>query len=130
MDNSSKNTNIILGILAVVVLAFVFIFSSGAVDMGVTSGLISGGESGGSAGITAFLRQISAVKSITLDTSVFDHPVLQELDDRSIPLTDENMGRSNPFAPFRETRTVVSNPVPETPAPAPAPETPRRVLSD
>ncbi len=130
MDNSNKNTNLILGIVAVVVLVFVFIYVSGVGSGSVTSGLISGGQSEGTASIGAFLRQISAIKSVNLDTGVFDHNVFNQLTDQSIPMMDEPKGRPNPFAPFKNVQATVSSITDSEITQSIVVETPKNVLSD
>lgn len=129
MDNSNKNTNLVLGIVAVVVLVIVFIYASGIGGGGVSSGLVSGGQSGQTASIAAFLRQVSAIKSVNLDTGVFDHKVFNQLTDQSIPLMDEPRGRLNPFAPFKNVQAIAS-PVLEPEFIQVPVEAPRKVLSD
>ncbi len=46
------------------------------------------------------LRAISQIKSLKLDRSIFDDPVLKSLDDKSEEIKDQPVGRNNPFAPL------------------------------
>jgi hypothetical protein len=40
------------------------------------------------------------IEQIKLDKSIFESKIFQTLKDRSVPIEDEPMGRSNPFAPL------------------------------
>lgn len=47
-----------------------------------------------------FLKFIQSLKSLALDTAIFETPVFKELRDFSQPLKDEPIGRRNPFLPL------------------------------
>lgn len=95
----SKLTNILIGILAVAILAVVFIYSRGGTSP-VTSGLIAG-NSAGDSGVAVFLRQVSAVRAISLSKGVFSNKVLVNgLRDESKEIPPDSKGRANPFAPI------------------------------
>lgn len=139
---SNKNINIFLGILAVIILVIIFIYtrSSGAAE--VTSGLVAENTEQTS-DISAFLRKMSAIKDVRLDISVFENPVLKNgLRDSSQDLVPEDKGRTNPFAPINSAEvsakenisnlivpkiTVPVNNVPVAPV---TPVAPKKVLSD
>ncbi len=105
---SSKNTNIFIGIFVVVVIVVVFIAVSGGSSGTVSSGLVVGSSGSSSATVSAFLRKVSAIRSVKFDTAVFEHPVLKlGLKDQSKPLFEEGSGRTNPFSPFSGQRVVV-----------------------
>lgn len=106
MDNSNKSKNLIIGLVAIIFLGLILFYVSGFSGSEPSGGLVAGTQVGGPGNIQSFLRQISAINSVSLDASVFQHNVLMQLSDQSIPIFDEFKGRRNPFAPFRETTTV------------------------
>ena len=46
------------------------------------------------------IKAINQIKSLDLETSVFDDPVLKNLRDQSEEIIPEQPGRNNPFAPL------------------------------
>ncbi|HBM45424.1 MAG: hypothetical protein UR85_C0011G0018 [Candidatus Nomurabacteria bacterium GW2011_GWF2_35_66] len=102
----NKLTSILLGALAVVVLIFVFFYFRGNSNT-ESAGLTVESATGGSP-IGAFLRQISAIRNVSLDSDVFNNPVLKNLKDQSKPIPSENKGRTNPFAPLGKQSASVS----------------------
>ncbi|HRY62923.1 MAG TPA: hypothetical protein P5056_04110 [Candidatus Paceibacterota bacterium] len=93
----SKITNIIIGIVAVIILVAAFMYSG--VGTTSTEGLSTEQATGGSE-IGAFLRQISAIKTISLDRGVFENKVLANLKDQSKEIEKEVPQKKNPFAPI------------------------------
>lgn len=130
---TNNKTNIILGIVAVIVLVLVFMYTRGSVAEGVTSGLTVENKNNSSE-ISSFLRKISAIIDVKLDISVFENPVLKNgLKDSSRELVPEEKGRSNPFSPIG----TMSASVPTSQSYikveevlTPAVVTPKKVLSD
>lgn len=120
------NRNLLIGggILLVVILAF-FYFRGGSAT--VENSLQAGGTT---SEINAFLRQVSAVRSINLNRAVFENSVLTTgLKDQSRELPPEEKGRTNPFAPISAgsgTNYEEAQPVETTQTAAPA----KKVLSD
>lgn len=91
-----KTVLIVLGILLVLFIGFRF-FTKDTSPEGLTSQPVAGivPEEGGDL-ITLLLE----LKSITLDTSVLQNPVFLTLQDFSVVLAPEPVGRTNPFAPL------------------------------
>jgi hypothetical protein len=59
-----------------------------------------------------FATVLSTIKSITLNTSIFDDPAYKALRNYPIALGSDNRGRANPFAPVGyEVGTVTGTPV-------------------
>ena len=49
---------------------------------------------------TETLLMIDAINAIVPNTTVFEHPTFLKLDDITVPVQAEGVGRSNPFAPL------------------------------
>lgn len=47
-----------------------------------------------------FSTLLSSVRSITIDTSIFENPAFKALRDHSVMLGTDSVGRDNPFAPI------------------------------
>lgn len=136
---SNKNTNIILGILAVIVLVVVFVYTRGAGSQTVSSGLTA--ENANSSNeISSFLRRISAIKDVKLDSTVFDNPVLKNgLNIDAQELVPEDKGRTDPFSPVNgmgasvgsiSSNTNIQQAPVSVPVPVPVQVAPKKVLSD
>lgn len=128
---SNKNVNILLGILAVVVLIFVFVYTRNNGSQTVTSGLVAE-KTDNSNEISQFLRRISSIKDVRLDISVFNNPVLKNgLKDNSQELVPEEKGRLNPFESISPSRisSSVSGGISNS-AVAPVVTASKKVLSD
>ncbi len=48
------------------------------------------------------------IEQITLHRAIFDDPIFVSLEDRSQPIVDEPIGRTNPFAPLGDTSVNVT----------------------
>lgn len=97
-----KNKVILLAML--IILAFVgyrFMFkkdpSSGNSDLATDSGAETLGQSAIGKDL---IVTISKLKSLTLDDSFFKDPIFNSLNDFSIPLASQEVGRANPFSPI------------------------------
>ncbi len=91
-----KTLLIIVGVIVVVFFGF-RMFSSDTPSEGLTSEPVAGviPEEGGDL-ITLLLE----LKSITLDTSILQDPTFLTLQDFSVDIAPEPIGRPNPFAPI------------------------------
>jgi hypothetical protein len=104
-------------IIAIVVLGILFVLYSAFLkpDPG-TETLVSGRE--GIAGSLAsqdaqvigsqISQALLKIEQITLERAIFDNPIFSSLEDRSQPIIDEPIGRTNPFAPLGDTSVNVS----------------------
>ncbi len=54
------------------------------------------------------------VQQISLDKTLFSDPLFVSLEDRSTPIIEEPLGRSNPFAPLGDTSVRTSSRTDET----------------
>lgn len=52
------------------------------------------------------------IESLNLDRSVFQNPIFRSLVDRSEPILDEPVGRTNPFAPLSDISVNITNDLP------------------
>lgn len=96
-QKNSKKT-LIITIIAVVVLAIVyFYFSGGAVTPDATSTLQS--QSATVAGTRVF-SLLNQIKSLHIDTTIFDRAEYKTLVDYSVDIPELPVGRPNPFAPI------------------------------
>ena len=86
------------GVIAIVVLVFVLIYfySSGGAP---AAGNIVAGTSYGSIG-SSELDLLNQVRSMRIDTSLFSDPAFLSLQDYSVAIAPEGVGRPNPFAPL------------------------------
>lgn len=92
--------NIIIFAISLVLLVFVFVYFGNNNGSSINSGLSTQAASGGSQ-VAAFLRQISAIKTIELNRDIFSNPMLIDgLRDQSREITEQPKGRDNPFAPL------------------------------
>lgn len=98
-----KNNKVILLVL-LIIIAFVgynFMFkkdvSSGSGDLAVDS---PEGASGQSAIGKDLVINLSKLKSLTLDETFFQDPIFNSLNDFSVPIVPQEVGRDNPFSPI------------------------------
>jgi hypothetical protein len=112
--------NIILFAVSLVLLVFVFVYFGNNGTSSISSGLSTQAASGGSQ-VAAFLRQISAIKTIELNREIFNNPMLiSGLKDQSREIAEQPRGRDNPFAPLG--RQVFVAPPPSVVAPVVTPD--------
>jgi hypothetical protein len=94
--SSSKNTVIISVVLIVSLVLVYFYFEGSTTPFGGSLLQSQAGESVGSAELT-LLNQIQSLK---IDVSLFTDPSYETLQDYSVAIPTENVGRPNPFAPL------------------------------
>ena len=92
--------NLITGVvvLALAGLAY-FYFQGSSSSAGVSSLLTSTASSAGGVG-SAELTLLSQIQSLQIDTSLFKLPSYGTLQDHTVPIPQQNVGRQNPFSPF------------------------------
>lgn len=93
-----KNPVIALFILILLVVAG-YMYSNRSKE---SDELLSGTEAGdGAAAVDGdLLRTLGKLRKLRLDTSIFNDPVWQSLEDFGQTLSPEPKGRTNPFAPL------------------------------
>ena len=94
---SAKNV-IILGIVIVAVVMLYFYFEPGSSS--ATGSLLQGQPGNGGAVGSAELTLLNQVDSLKIDATVLNSPVYKSLQDYSVAIPTENVGRANPFSPF------------------------------
>jgi hypothetical protein len=95
-QTSSKKT-IIVGVIAIVVLAIVYFYFSNSAPAESVSSLQS--QSASVVG-TRVLSLLNQIKSLHIDTSIFKSPAYGTLVDYSVTIPELPVGRPNPFAPI------------------------------
>lgn len=96
----SKLKKIIIGIVVIIIIFVVYTIFFKA-DPESNSLLTSTQKTDGSSILgQEILKAINQIKSLDLETSVFDDPVLNSLRDQSEEIIPERTGRPNPFAPL------------------------------
>lgn len=96
-QKNSKKT-LIVAIIAVVVLAIIyFYFSGGTVSPDAAGSLQS--QSATVAGTRVF-SLLNQIKSLHIDTKIFERPEYKTLVDYSVAIPELPVGRPNPFAPI------------------------------
>lgn len=91
---------VIIGVL--IILAIIFLGKKGDPELQNTGVLQTTSQSADKSPSSNFLQSLSQVKSIELDTTIFENKIYQRLNDYTIPIIlndDRLIGRSNPFAP-------------------------------
>ena len=112
-----KLKKIILIIVVIVLLFLVYaiffksdpqadVLVSGTNSLGAASDSITSQESRVLASQIA--QALSRVEQITLERAIFSNPIYLSLTDRSRPIIDEPIGRTNPFAPLSDTSVNVA----------------------
>ncbi len=104
-------------ILTVVVLIALFIIYAVFIKPDpVNEPLVSGRPAAGTVGqedAQTLGNQISQallrIEQIKLDKSIFNNDIYRSLQDRSQPITDEPIGRPNPFAPLGDMSNIRSS---------------------
>jgi hypothetical protein len=100
MNFFEKNKTIIIGVAIIVLLflGYTFFFSNNNPE----DVLVSNSQAGvtESAGSTELLSLLLELKSISLNTELFDSGVFRSLKDSAVDIVPQPVGRSNPFAPI------------------------------
>lgn len=86
------------GTIVIVVLLFllVYFYMSGS---STPTGTLIAGSPYGAVG-SSELALLNQVRSLKIDTTLFNDPAFRSLVDYSVEITPENVGRPNPFAPL------------------------------
>ena len=102
----NKNT-IIIALLVIFTLLFALpgIVRVAGVDAqteDTTSGLVANKTLDTEANVLAskFVRQVSIIRAVKIDSDIFKNKTFQSLVDWSRPIPEEASGRENPFAPL------------------------------
>lgn len=94
-----KQNKVVLGIVVLIVVAFAWF---GMADRQPTTSLLSN-ESRGDASVAEqeILRLLLDMRSIRLDSSIFENPAFASLRDFGREIVPEPVGRTNPFEPTK-----------------------------
>ncbi|MBU6427340.1 hypothetical protein KGQ27_03875 [Patescibacteria group bacterium] len=95
---SSKKTWIWMAIIVIVALIAYFLFFSGAPSSSSQSLLQTG--SGSDAVGTQVLGLLNQIQALQIDASLFQSQAYRSLQDYSVAIPPQNVGRNNPFAPI------------------------------
>lgn len=104
----SKKT-IIIAVVAVVLVIVYFYFQGSPSNVSSSGSLLSGAAVSGSDVGSSELALLNQIQSLRIDTSVFSDPAFQSLQDYSVAIPTENVGRPNPFAPLSGMSTTTAN---------------------
>lgn len=97
---SKKNSKIIL-LIILIVLAFVAYRFFGKQDNLGNSSLVAETEQVKQSAIgQELLTALSKLRALTLDENFFKDPVFQSLNDFSVSIVSQAVGRNNPFSPI------------------------------
>lgn len=107
MSKKVKIFGIVVIVIAIIIFASSFLGSStpepvkSASPLSSTTGTIPlpGANVNSKSSADEFSTLLSSVKSITIDTSLFDNPAYKMLRDFPVALGSDVVGRANPFAP-------------------------------
>jgi len=103
-----KNKKIIFLIGGAVFLAIILIYSlkspqspeSGVIAVGIDQGSIGVSGENMSGGGDEIVKILSALNKVNLKTDFFEDKLFLSLEDLSVPPTEGEMGRNNPFAAY------------------------------
>jgi hypothetical protein len=111
------------GTIVIVVLAFVLIYfyMSGG-SSSPAAGTLTAGSTYGAVG-SSELSLLNQVRSLKIDTALFKDPIFLSLQDYSVSIPPENVGRPNPFAPLPGEAVKPAASQTQAPAAAPAKST-------
>lgn len=99
MKSATSNTKTIVTIIVVfIVILLTYFYFEGGSSTGTGSLLESSGNGAGSVG-SSELSLLNQIQSLRIDTELFKDPVYRSLQDYSVDIPSENVGRPNPFAP-------------------------------
>ncbi len=111
MSKKVKIFAIVVGVIAVLILAFTYLggnsMSTNSITAGVSSNVTSApvvptgvGATNNDSSTSTFTALLSSINGITLDTSIFSNPGYKALRDYPLSLGTAVIGRQNPFAPL------------------------------
>ncbi|MDE1975446.1 MAG: hypothetical protein KGI49_02990 [Patescibacteria group bacterium] len=104
--SSPKTIATIVGLIIVAVVIYFYI--EGGSAPASSSLLVS--QAGEASVGSAELDLLNEIRSLNIDSSFFNDPAYQSLQDYSVPVPTENVGRPNPFAPIPGVATPGSQP--------------------
>ncbi len=104
-----KNNKIILLIILIVLVFVAYRFLRKQDNLGNSSLVAETGQVKQSAIGQELLTALSKLKSLTLDENFFKDPVFQSLNDFSVPIASQDVGRANPFSPIGGSSVAVSS---------------------
>ena len=115
------------GAIVIVVLVFVlayFYMSGDSSTSTANTGTLTAGSTYGAVG-SSELSLLNQVRSLRIDTALFRDPVFLSLQDYSVSIPPENVGRPNPFAALPGEAVVkpAASQAPVQPVAAPAKST-------
>ena len=96
---SSKKTVVVIIIIIVVALIAYFYYEGTLPATDSTLQVSTASQNGQAVGANV-LSLLSQIKSLKIDTTIFTDPAYQTLRDYTVAIPQENVGRSNPFAPI------------------------------
>ena len=115
MDSSNKKYIIALVVIVVGALGYYFYISgSPSASADASLDIAPGQDQIGSQVLTL----LNTVKTLHIDPTFFKNAIFQSLTDNTVPIPQENVGRTNPFAPIAGAAEAVapSPAVPVVPA--------------
>ena len=96
MAKLSSNKNLIAGaIVVIILLIFAYWYFSGS--SAPEAPILSGTQTVGSDDLLSTLNEL---KSLSLDSSIFQRPAFEALSNDTVILQNVTAGRANPFAPL------------------------------
>lgn len=112
-NSSSKNAIIAIVVILVLFMGGYFYLKGTPSDSALSSlGIVGGpGEGDADASIkgSQILLLLSQIKSINIDTSIFNNQMYKSLIDYTVEVPQQNVGKVNPFAEFVGSNVSVSS---------------------
>ena len=112
-NSSSKNAIIAIVVILVLFIGGYFYLKGTPNDSALSSlGIVGGpGEGDADASIkgSQILLLLSQIKSINIDTSIFNNQMYKSLIDYTVEVPQQNVGKVNPFAEFVGSNVSVSS---------------------
>jgi hypothetical protein len=98
MKNLFHSKGTIAVIVIVIILVIAYFYYEGGSSTGSSSLLVS--QSSDQSIGAAELNLLNQIQSLKIDTSLFKDPGYQNLEDYSVTIPSEPVGRPNPFLPY------------------------------
>jgi hypothetical protein len=104
MQKSSSKKPLIIGIILIVAAVFAYFYFTGTPED--TTGLVQSDNLAASDASVAgarVLTLLNQISSLQIDTTFFASPIYQSLVDHTVPIYEQEVGKTNPFyvAPAR-----------------------------
>lgn len=129
MTPKLKKIIILIIVLAILFVVYAVFIKADPVNTALIDGRATGKKSVGQEDARALGTQISQallrIEQISLDKTIFNDAVYISLKDRSQPITDEPIGRDNPFAPIGQVSVNSSTRSSTSTAPSTSSTTPK-----